>query len=175
VVALDGRDPQRTTVLASEIRAGVTGAIGDVRRLINELRPAVLDDHGLVEAVRRHARRLTGPGLTISVSGDPVDGLPPAVEVAAYRILVEALTNVARHSAATAAEVAIGRCDDDLMLVVRDDGRHATPWTPGVGLQSMMERAGELGGEIRAMPTTDGGRVEARLPIGGTVAGAVSR
>lgn len=170
VVAIEGRDPARTTALVEEIRAGVTGAIGDVRRLINELHPAVLDDHGLVEAVRRHARRLAGPELAITVTGDVLDGLPAAVEVAAYRILVEALTNVARHSGATAAEVLINRSGDALVLQVRDNGPCATAWTPGVGLQSMQERAEELSGEIQATPSPDGGQVEARLPLNAAVA-----
>lgn len=168
VVAIGGRDPGRTTALAEEIRAGVTGAIGDVRRLINELHPAVLDDHGLVEAVRRHARRLAGPALTITVSADPIDSLPAAIEVAAYRILVEALTNVARHSGATTAEVAICRTGDDLVLAVCDNGPSTAPWVPGVGLRSMMERADQLGGAVRVTPTPTGGRVEARLPLGST-------
>jgi len=165
VVAIEGRDPGRTTALAEEIRAGVTGAIGDVRRLINELHPAVLDDHGLVEAVRRHARRLAGPALTITVSTEPVDGLPAAVEVAAYRILVEALTNVARHSGAATAEVTVCRTGDDLVLVVCDDGPSSSPWVPGVGLRSMVERADELGGAVRVTSTPSGGRIEARLPL----------
>ncbi len=165
VVALEGRNPVRATALAEEIRAGVTVAISDVRRLINELHPAVLVDHGLVEAVCRHARRLAGPDLAITVTGDVVDAVPAAVEVAAYRILVEALTNVARHSGATTAEVVIILSGGDLVLEVRDNGRRATAWTPGVGLRSMQERAEELSGRIRTTPSPAGGHVEARLPL----------
>jgi signal transduction histidine kinase len=144
--------------------------------LINELHPAVLHDHGLVDAVRRHARRLAGDGtLQVRVSGDGVDELPAAVEVAAYRILVEALTNVARHATATRAEVDIRRSGDELLLSVRDDGPPGPPWTPGVGLRSIAERAEELGGLVQATPSAQGGRVEARLPLPTAVERAVTR
>jgi two-component system, NarL family, sensor kinase len=155
----------RVAELGESMRAGVTGALADVRRLINELHPAALHELGLVEAVRRHAQRLTREDLTFALDGE-VGDLPAAVEVAAYRIVVEALTNVARHARATRAEVVI-RCDDGHLIVeVRDDGRDEGDWAPGVGLRSMHERAEELGGLVRSAPSGEGGRVSARLPLG---------
>ena len=81
-------------------------------------------------------------------------------EVTAYRIVVEALTNVARHAAATRADVEIGVAGSDLRLSVRDDGRGGT-WRPGVGMSSMRERAEQAGGTFAA----GSGRVEAVIPL----------
>jgi signal transduction histidine kinase len=92
--------------------------------------------------------------------------LPAAVEVTAYRIAIEALTNVARHSTAAQAEVVIDQAAGALRLTICDDGAGACgPWVPGVGLQSLRERAAELGGTFEAAPTSTGGRVSALLPV----------
>jgi two-component system NarL family sensor kinase len=143
--------------------------------LIYRLQPTALDDVGLVEAVRRHAqlldRRVDGVPLIVTVrTGPPLPRLPAAVEVAAYRIVTEALTNVARHSGATRVDV---RIDEDepgeLALSVADDGPAVNgAWVPGVGLRSMLERVTELGGRMLAEPTPSGGRVHACLPFGVT-------
>ena len=92
--------------------------------------------------------------------------LPAAVEVTAYRIVTEALTNVARHSRAANAEVRIAAEPGELTLSVVDDrpvlnGR----WVPGVGLTSMRERVAELGGTMLAEGTPAGGRVHTCLPL----------
>jgi signal transduction histidine kinase len=168
----DDRDPERIAALGEDIRGGVTSALDDVRRLINELHPAALHELGLVEAVRRHAQRLRrgDPPLVIVVVDDEVGELPAAVEVAAYRIVVEALTNVARHSLAVRAEVEIRCADAGLVVEVRDDGpSDGRDWCAGVGLASMRERAEELGGLLTAAPSPEGGRVLARLPLTRTV------
>jgi signal transduction histidine kinase len=169
----DDRDPGRIAALGEDIRGGVTSALDDVRRLINELHPTALHELGLVEAVRRHAQRLRRGDptpLTIAVVDDGIGELPAAVEVAAYRILVEALTNVARHSRATHARVGIRCADADLVVQVCDDGPgEGATWCAGVGLTSMRERAEELGGLLTAAPSPEGGRVLARLPLARTV------
>jgi signal transduction histidine kinase len=157
--------------LGTEIRATVDGAIADVRRLINQLRPSALDDVGLVEAVRRHAalldRRGDGSPLRVTVRADEVPpDLPAAVEVTAYRIVTEALTNVARHSRAGDAEVRISGGPGELRLAIVDDGPAINGrWVPGVGLTSMRERVDELGGTMLAEPTPAGGRVQLCLPL----------
>ena len=89
-----------------------------------------------------------------------------ATEVAAYRIVVEALTNAARHAEATSATVELTAQDGALVLAVRDDGASRTAWTPGVGMSSMRERAHQVGGTLRASATGSGGLVEASLPLG---------
>ncbi|MEV5963423.1 histidine kinase [Kribbella sp. NPDC051952] len=157
--------------LGTEIRRTVDGAITDVRRLINQLHPSALDDVGLVEAVRRHAalldRRGDGSPLRVVVRADEVPPeLPAAVEVTAYRIVTEALTNVARHSRAGEAEVRISGGPGELRLSIADDGPAVNGrWVPGVGLTSMRERVAELGGTMLAEPTPAGGRVHMCLPL----------
>jgi two-component system NarL family sensor kinase len=170
VVNLAATDPQQVRELGAEIRAAVGEAISDVRHLIYQLRPAALDELGLVEAVRRHAQRLDrradGGPLSTRVTAAELPMLPAAVEVTAYRIATEALTNVARHSTAAQAEVVIDHAAGALRLTICDDGAGACgPWVPGVGLQSLRERAAELGGTFEAAPTSAGGRVSALLPV----------
>jgi two-component system NarL family sensor kinase len=99
------------------------------------------------------------------VSATPLPPLSAAVEVAAYRIVTESLTNAARHSTATRVEVVIACGDGVVQLRVCDDGgRSASPWIPGVGLRSLRDRAAELGGTFEAFPTKTGGRISACLP-----------
>jgi len=147
--------------------------VGDVRRLVYDLRPPVLDELGLVEAIRDRATRNGSANGTVHTTVEARDQLPPlpaAVEVAAYRIVQEALTNVSRHARARECRVRL-TCDDGrtLEIEVTDDGVGlSTPPHGGVGLSSMRERAAELGGVCefqRLSPPTSGTRVLARLPL----------
>ncbi|MEP9381338.1 sensor histidine kinase [Nocardioides sp. KR10-350] len=163
------RDPAADTGLLG-LRAGIQDAVADVRRLVEGLRPTALDDLGLLEAIHQLADRLAdGTALRVSVAGDDLPRLPAAVEVAAYRIAQEALTNVVRHADATRADVHLSLRRGDLELSVADDGcGRLRPRADGVGLGSMRARAEEIGGAFTL--TADGGhgtRVSARLPIGG--------
>jgi signal transduction histidine kinase len=154
--------------------------VADVRRLVYDLRPPVLDELGLVPALREQARRVTPPtgGLRVTVAAP--DALPPlsaAVEVAAYRIAVEALTNVVKHAQARECVIEISAVDWQaqpfLMLEIVDDGvgLPAQP-RPGVGLASMRERAEELGGACLVNPRKPSGvQVLAQLPISAAPAG----
>jgi signal transduction histidine kinase len=148
--------------LLDDIRGDLTEGIGDLRRLVNSLRPVVLDELGLVEAVRQRCDRSAVPA-TLDLAGD-LPTLPAAVEITAYRIIAEALTNVARHSSAHTCTVAL-RVQDGLVIEIVDDGADDAPWRPGVGLTSMRERATELGGHFMAGPEAGGGRVCAVLPL----------
>jgi two-component system, NarL family, sensor kinase len=146
-------------------------ALRDVRRLIDGLRPPVLDQLGLVPAVRERAARLSG-SLTITVEADEdVASLPAAAEVAAYHIISEALTNVVKHSEATECTVRLRR-DDQLRIEVADDGVGLPPdYHAGVGLRSIRERCAELGGSADIRPRERGGTlVTARLPAGASTA-----
>ncbi|MGK5678046.1 sensor histidine kinase [Actinoplanes sp. URMC 104] len=166
---LAGRRPEEADRLLRQAREDVTAAVTDVRRLVHDLRPPALDDVGLLGAVRQQAARLRAPGLTVTVEGgDDLDGLPAAVEVAAYRIASEALTNVAKHASATAARITLARQDGALVVEVTDDGVGIPAGTPsGVGLVSLRERAAELGGDCRIeCPDGRGTVVRARLPMG---------
>jgi signal transduction histidine kinase len=156
------------TLLAS-IENQVEDAVADIRRLVYGLRPPALDEFGLVRALQMHAARVEADPQGIAVRIDcPPDGLgrlPAAVEVAAYRIVTEALTNVSRHAAARSCSVQLS-LNGALELAVSDDGRGLPPdQVPGVGILAMRERAAELGGWLRIEPLSPGTRVHARLPV----------
>jgi signal transduction histidine kinase len=161
------RAPADADKLLKQAREDVTAAVADVRRLVHDLRPPALDDVGLVGAVRQQAERMRTPGLSVSVTGTD-ESLPAAVEVAAYRIASEALTNIAKHAHATSADVSLAVSGPDLIVEVRDDGVGIAPGTPtGVGLVSLRERAAELGGDCRIeCPDGRGTLIRARLPLG---------
>jgi len=160
------QDPAAVDVTLAEIRDEAQRAITDIRRLVYDLRPPALDDLGLLGALREHVERLDG---AIRFSLDLPDRLPPlpaAVEVAAYRIALEALTNVTRHAGARACTLRLS-VNGALELEVRDDGRGVPQSVrPGVGLTSMRERAAELGGDCTIERANGHGtRVTAVLPL----------
>lgn len=163
-------DPDRSAQLVLELRTDVAAAIADIRRLVHALRPPDLDELGLVPALRQRAQQSwRRADADFSVTVDAPEDLPPlpaAVEVAAYRIASEAVTNALRHSTALRCRISL-RADQSLHLDITDDGAgRATPWSRGVGLRSMGERASELGGVVTAGPTAQGGRVQVLLPLG---------
>ena len=137
--------------------------------MVYAMRPPALDELGLVPALRQQAlglRNRSGEPVTVDVTApESFPDLPAAVEVAAYRIVTEALANVARHSTSASAAVRLEPAADGLRLEVTDRGRSGA-WRPGVGLSSMRERATELGGTLEAGPAPGGGgRVAALLPL----------
>ncbi|QIG45448.1 hypothetical protein G5V58_24265 [Nocardioides anomalus] len=161
-------DPGAAEALVTQLRADTVTAIEEIRQLVYAMRPPALDELGLVPALRQQAQGLRhGDGTPIAVEVQaplPLPELPAAVEVAAYRIVTEALTNVARHSTSPTACVRLDPAPDGLRLEVTDTGASGT-WRPGVGLSSMRERATELGGTLDAGPGPTGGRVAALLPL----------
>ena len=162
-------DPETAHRLVVQSRAEITEALADVRRLVHGLRPPALDDLGLLAAVEQQADRARASGLEVVVQAEAVAGLPAAVEVAAYRIVSEALANVARHADAHSCTVSLAAGPVDLEVEVRDDGRGiAADVVAGVGLRSLRERVEELGGRYEVVCPPEGGtRVRAWLPMGG--------
>jgi signal transduction histidine kinase len=162
------RDRERADAVLIELRADVKAAIDDIRRVVYALRPPGLDDLGLLGALRQHARASASGDVTpeITVTGADLDGLPAPVEVAAYRIATEAITNAVRHANARHCQVNV-ELDVDLTVEVVDDGVGLpSRWKPGVGITSMRERAGELGGSCALeCPDGMGTKVIARLPL----------
>lgn len=162
-------NPQATKDVLAGVNQDIRATIDDIRRLVYDLRPPALDELGLLGALRECAGRLDTPdGLVINVvSAQDLPELPAAVEVAAYRIGSEAMTNVVRHADARRCDVVL-RIGEDLQLSVTDDGVGlATDWRPGVGTQSMTERAAELGGHLSvgSGPGGRGTQVQAQLPL----------
>lgn len=162
---LVAEQPHAAADLLDEARRDTMAAIEQVRQIVYGMRPPAVDDLGLVAALRQQSRAL-GRVLEVrfQVDGD-LSGLLAVVEVAAYRIVMEALTNVARHTGSASATVSLTRCDEGLVVEVTDRAGGEQPWRPGVGISSMRERATELGGTLHAGPGTDGGRVVAVLPL----------
>ncbi len=162
-------DPAADALL-SDLAGRARGAVADVRRSVHALRPPALDELGLVPAIEETAAQYGANGLRISVEApEKMPTLPAAVDVAAYRVAQEAMTNVVRHADATCCTV---RFDLDekvgvLRLEVEDDGRGIEgDRGTGVGLSSMRERAEELGGTCVVEPLPTGGtRVRAALPL----------
>jgi signal transduction histidine kinase len=168
------RDPVAADALVVEQQNTIQAAIGDIRRLVYDLRPPALDELGLIGAIRERAMQQSVPTERDSVGGlridvvapDQLTALPAAVEVAAYRITQEALANVVRHAQAHRCCVRLS-CEQEMLHVeVSDDGVGLPEsYRAGVGLLSLRERAAELGGtcEIARMP--EGGTcVRACLP-----------
>jgi two-component system, NarL family, sensor kinase len=156
--------------LLGRLKAETQRAVTDVRRIVYGLRPPALDELGIAGSLREEIGRLQcqAPALqvTLQASGDGLADLPAAVEVACYRIVTEALTNVARHARATRCLVRI-RLAHGLQVEVRDDGLGLPEgWRTGVGIASMRERVAELGGDLVIEPSLPHGtRIAARLPI----------
>jgi two-component system NarL family sensor kinase len=163
-------NPKATAATLAELKTEVQAAIADVRRLVYDLRPPALDQLGLVPALEQYAARLAERGaLDISVSAPALPPLPAAVEVAAYRIATEALTNAARHSGARHTSVSFTVDDANLRLEVADDGvglpARRDSRGAGLGLAAMAERAAELGGACSAAVRDRGTSVVAVLPL----------
>ena len=148
--------------LLAEVADQVQDAVADVRRLVYGLRPPALDELGLLGALDEQARRLGGVVVSGNVNGD----LPAAVEVAAYRIALEAMTNASRHAGARECRVTLS-VDGALHLDVEDDGMGLPEqYRAGVGIASMRERASELGGVLRVEPRRPRGTaVRAVIPV----------
>ena len=142
--------------------------VSEIRELVQGLRPPALDEFGLVGAVRSLAAQCEPGKLRVTVTApDPMPPLPAAVEVSAYRIAQEALTNVVKHAQAKDCQVRLAFGDSTLRLEVQDNGLGLpAPRRPGVGLSSMRERAEEIGGSCVVEAGIDGGTsVTAQLPI----------
>lgn len=148
-------------------------ALIDIRSLLEGLRPPALDHGGLLSALQQHAKLSAGmtapnsPAVSFEVSGD-LSILPAAVEVGAYRIAQEAISNATKHAGAQRIAVRMTRTDTGLTVEVEDDGIGAVADTNprGVGLASMTERATELGGWCTNGHSSNGGtRIKAWLPI----------
>lgn len=163
-------DPEKSKQLLKNLKGQVKETVAEIRRLVYALRPPVLDEFGLVSAIREHTAQYSGPnGLQVTFDvTEPLPSLPAAVEVAAYRIVLEAFTNSVRHAKALTCQIQIKIENHTLLLNVSDNGNGLPKGNrAGVGFTSMRERAEELGGECLIENNPMGGvTVRARLPLG---------
>lgn len=148
--------------------------IGNLRAIISDLRPSLLDDLGLRPAIEAllDRRRDTGMEISAELELPAGAGLSAELETPIYRLLQEALTNVAKHARATHVRVFVGLRDDHVIVEVQDDGVGFDPGvrTSGFGLAGMRERAYLAGGELTIEPSRAGTLVRCRLPVAGSAA-----
>lgn len=167
------RRPEQAQTALKAIKDASKEALVELRSLVGVLRDetaaAPLAPAAMLGSLDELIERSAHAGLTVRkvVDGD-VRRLPAAVELAAFRIVQEAITNVVRHSGATHADLHLAYGSDMLSVRIDDDGRGAHPPEAGSGLRGMAERAAALGGTLTVGAAPAGGvRVEAELPIGG--------
>lgn len=149
-----------------ELADEVQRAVSEVRRICDGLRPSVLNELGLAGALTESIEPLQRFGPRITLTVDDLPTLAPAVEVAAFRIVMEAVTNAVRHADGQHVRVRVGY-DDGVTVNVVDDGRGlAEDRVPGVGLRGMSDRADEVGGRFTISSGSPAGTaVQAWLPV----------
>lgn len=148
---------ENLTLVGRDLRA----AIGEIRRVVYGLRPIELEQRSLAVAV---ARRADAVGAELHLP-KPFPELSPAVELAVYRIVTEAIANIERHAPGVNVRLDIETDDQGLHVRVRNDGTYANPVIEGIGLRSMRDRAEEIGGRFEAGPVAHGWMVQVDLPL----------
>jgi signal transduction histidine kinase len=154
----------RTAALLDDSLVELTAGLSELRELARGIHPAVLTQRGLAAGLDALAARAP---LPVAITADIDPPLPPAIEAAAYFVVTEALTNVAKYAAATAAEVAVRRERDRVVIEVRDDGVGGADPAAGSGLTGLADRVAALGGrlDVRSRPSS-GTVVRAEMPAG---------
>ncbi|OFW67062.1 MAG: hypothetical protein A2Z12_04020 [Actinobacteria bacterium RBG_16_68_21] len=166
------RDNTASTVAhATQLRDVTLETLDAVRRLGRELRPSVLDDLGLAEALAHYAAEVAGlyPQVRVDTHLDLDRRLPPAVEIAIYRMVQEGMTNAARHSGARTINVVVAQRDGVTQAIIEDDGRGfdveaVRKSGASVGIHGMQERADLVGGKVRFESSAGGTTVFIEVP-----------
>jgi signal transduction histidine kinase len=159
------RDHPDLAERAVRLRDRLQHTVTEVRRIVEGLRPSAIDELGLAEALRQLGAAGAEPGFSVHVPATFGD-LPAAVEVAAYRIAAEACTNVIRHAQASRCSIDAEVRGGWLTLTVADDGQgFGAEVAVGVGLQSLHDRANEVGGSLEIRSAPGGTTVSSRLPV----------
>ena len=156
-------DPEGAAKLVAQARVEAQAAVKELRELARGIHPAVLSDHGLGPALEALASRAPVP---VEVRGVPEDPLAHELEVCAYFVTAEALTNVAKYARATSASVELSLCDDRLRVQVRDDGVGGADLAAGTGLRGLRDRVDALDGELAVdSPPGGGTTVTVEMPM----------
>jgi signal transduction histidine kinase len=163
-------DPDQASVIIDEMREDLRNATGEIRQMVYDLRPPMLDELGLLGAIKNFKLQEAGVRYEV-IAPDSLPELPAAFEVAIYRIASEAIHNVIKHAQATECEVRIEVGNGHLTLSVTDNGRSIPhQHNVGVGLHSMRERVAELGGTLTVQSCEGSGTcLVARFPIEGKI------
>lgn len=159
-------NPEATEKVLVETKGQIQDTIIDIRHLVYNLRPPALDEMGLAQAVQAFIEQQKLESLRITIEESvPLLSLPAAIEVAAYRIATEGITNVIRHAKASSATIRFYFENRNLIVEITDDGIGTPdPVFSGVGFTSMRTRAEELGGQLQLMPLSPGTLLRACLP-----------
>jgi PAS domain S-box-containing protein len=169
----DARKLADVKVQGNRLREITAQAIDEVGRLARGLHPTVLDDHGLGVALSRYAAEYTKTHkIAVDLAPNELDfsNLPSSIQIALYRILQEALTNVARHSGAKAVSIRFTLSATAMKVTVIDDGcgfdaKAVAVSSHRLGIQSMRERAAMLGGTVSFIPQRKGTRILVQVPL----------
>lgn len=174
--------PAEAATIVSRASALLDEAHAHLRRFAHELRPTILDDLGLIPALRALGDGVAArAGIAVRVEGSTEGRLPAPVEVALYRTVQEALTNTVKHARAARADVHVARRDNEIRCTVTDDGvgfpapDHRTGGR-GLGLIGLRERIAPLGGNVRwgSAPRAGGAVVTVTIPLETPYAGSHS-
>jgi len=174
------RTMEEAAELAQRLRGIAAQTLDEVGRLSRGLHPSTLDDAGLAAAVTHHVQefvQLHGVAVDVRIEGLDAEPLPPLLQTTVYRVLQEALTNVARHAGARSVRVGLVREETTVELRVQDDGIGLGPAVPAeaaagdrrrLGLQGMRERAALLGGSVEVESEPGAGTtITAHFPLPG--------
>jgi signal transduction histidine kinase len=157
-------DPEAARHQLASARKELALALDELRDLARGIHPAVLRDRGLGPALDALAARAP---VTVQVAAIPGERLPEPVETAAYYLVAEALTNVARHAHATAVTVSVTRTGDRARIEVRDDGTGGADTGRGSGLRGLADRLEALGGWLELdSPPGAGTTLIGEVPLG---------
>jgi signal transduction histidine kinase len=156
-------DPERARVLLTDANAQLNEALDELRELARGIHPAVLTDRGLEPALHSLVTRVPVP---VTVAEAPKERLPEPVEAAAYYVVAEALTNVAKYANANAATVRVSLDNGFAVVEVADDGIGGADVGRGSGLRGLADRLAALDGRLRVESPPNGGtRIEAEIPL----------
>jgi signal transduction histidine kinase len=146
------------------VAAGLDGVLEELREIARGLHPAILAERGLRPALQALARRSAVPvRLEVKVE----ERLPEQIEIAAYYVVAEALTNIAKHAHATVTDVEVAAGEGVLHVCVRDDGHGGADFGHGSGLVGVKDRAEALGGRLWLhSPPGEGTTLQVQLPVG---------
>lgn len=168
--------PGETTRQIAYIRSVAEKTLDQIRAIVSDLRPTLLDELGLLAAISAHAHRVLRPaGISVDIETDGLaTRLPPKVEVVLFRILQESLTDIAKHAGATRVGVTIARAGLTVRAMVTDNGARFEPaMSPhggegrAIGVFAMRERAAAIGGQVSASTLPGAGtRIDVILPCG---------
>lgn len=172
-VHLAGKRGEQVPAALSAILAASNDAVRELRATLDVLRgPGDAPTGTGLDQLPELVDRASSAGLPVRLTvNGPRPALPPDVDRAAYRIVQEALNNVTRHAGMATASVRVDYGDDELTVLIEDDGQASqdAPVVPGIGLVGMRERVSAIGGRLQAGPRPEGGfAVQAEFPVSGT-------